>query len=266
MSSTALKRIALITAVIVCASVTWATAQPWLESPLRFSGWLRPFWPALAVTVLAAVAGVAFTLLTSRWDRIAAILASWASFIVFWSPDIWYVSALPLFAMLWYEASRRMQDDIHDRTTIRVNATLGRGVKLVLLGAFLMVSVGFYLLPANRSANIGTLSRGIQGSIDNAYDSEIVRAQLDQLPTSLQAQFKRDVAQSVDTYIQDSLGSWGGYVPPFLAFALFLALWSVSFILRELAIWLGVLFFSVLRMTKFIRVEEKDVKAEVVSL
>jgi len=266
MSGPAIKRIILITSVVVCAALTWAAAKPWLESPLRFSGWLRPFWPALAVTVLAAVGGLAFALLRSRWDRLAAILASWAAFIVFWSPDIWYVSALPVFGLLWYESSRRMQDDMHDRRRIRINAALGRGVKLILLGAFLMVSVGFYLLPANQSANIGTLSSGIQGSIDDAYDSELVRSQLDQLPTSLQAQFKRDVAQSVDAFIHEWLGNWGGYVPPFLAFALFLALWSVSFVFRELAIWLGTFLFAVLRWSGFIRIQEEDVKAEVVAL
>jgi hypothetical protein len=266
MSGPALKRIVLILAVVACAAITWATAEPWLESPFRFSGWLRPFWPALAVTVLAAVAGVAFTLLHSRWDRLAAVLASWASFIVFWSPDIWYVSALPLFGLLWYESSRRMQDDARDRLKVRINATLGRGVKLILLGAFLMVSVGFYLLPANRSADIGTLSRGIQGSIDDAYDSELVRGQLEELPSSLQAQFKQDIAESVDTFIHEWLGDWGGFVPPFLAFALFLTLWSVSFIFRELAIWLGTFLLAVLRRTKFISIEEKDVKAEVISL
>ncbi len=266
MGSASYKRIVLIVAIVICAALTWATAKPWLESPLRFSGWLRPFWPALSVTVLAAVAGVSFCLLQSRWDRLAAILASWAAFIVFWQPDIWYLSALPLFVLLWYESSRRIQDDMHDRRTVRINAALGRGVKLILLGAFLMVSVGFYLLPENRSADISTLSRGVQGSLDDAYDSKLVRGQLDELPVSLQAQFRNDIAQSVDEFFHNNLGRWSGYVPPFLAFALFLVLWSVSFILREVAIWLGVLLFKFLRVVKFIRIEEKEVKAEVITL
>jgi hypothetical protein len=264
MKPDAWKRIALIIVIVACATMTWATARPWLESPLRFSGWLRPFWPSLAVTVLAAVAGVAFTLLRSRWDRLAAILASWAAFILFWDADIWYLSALPLFGFLWYEASRRMQDDMHDRHTLRINAALGRGIKLILLGAFLMVSVGFFLLPANRSADIGTLSKGIRSGLDDAYDTTVVRDQLAQLPPSLQAQFKADLGKSVDDFIHQQLGGWGNYIPPFLAFALFLALWSVAFIFRELAIWLGTGLFWLLRATKFIKVEEKEVKALVV--
>ena len=266
MESASYKRIGLIVAVVVCAGFTWITAKTWLDDPLRFSDWLQPAWPALAVTILAAVAGVAFTLLESRWDRLAAILASWAVFIAFWAPDIWYVTALPLFGLLWYESSRRMRDDMNDRRTVRINAALGRGVKLILLGAFLMVSVGFYLLPANRAADIGTLSKGIQSGWDDAYDTAIVRDQLSQLPVSLQAQFKQDLAKSVDGFVHEQLGQWGNYVPPFLAFALFLAFWSVSFIFRELAIWLGVLLFTLFKVTGFIKVGERDVKAEVLSL
>jgi hypothetical protein len=260
------KRVALILSVILFSAITWATAHPWLDSPLRFSGWLRPFWPALAVTLLAAVAGVAFALLESRWDRLAAILGSWASFIVFWKPDIWYLSSLPLFAFLWYEASRRMQDDMSDRRKMRISAALGRGVKLILLGAFLMVSVGFYLLPANRKADATTVSKGIQSSLDDAYDTSIMRDQLSQLPASMQTQFKRDLAQSVDDAVRSWLGPWSGYIPPFLAFALFLAFWSVSFVFREIAIWLGAGLFMILRLTGFIRIEEKEVKAEVLTL
>lgn len=260
------KRIGLILAVVVCATLTWAAAKPWLDSPTRFSGWLEPFWPALAVTVLASVTGIAFALLASRLDRLAAVLASWATFIVFWRPDIWYVSALPLFVLLWYEASRRIRDDVHDRRKVRINAALGRGVKLILLGAFLMVSVGFYLLPASRGADLGTISEGLQSGLEDAYDSTLVRSQLEQLPPSLQAQFKRDMAEYIDAFVHDWLGPFKGYVPPFLAFALFLALWSVSFIFRELAIWLGLVLWALLKATKFITIEEEDVSMEVVRL
>lgn len=266
MTSQALKRISLIIAIVVCAALTWASAKPWLESPLRFSGWLRPFWPALAVTVLAAIAGVSFILLESRWDRLAAICASWATFILFWKPDVWYATALPLFAFLWYEASRRMRNDMLDRRKLRINSAIGHGATFVLLGAFLMVSLGFYLLPVNHTADVNVVRKGVQGSLDSAYDTQIVRSQLEQLPASLQAQFKKDIASSIDAFIHDSVGPWSAYIPPFLAFALFLSLWSVSFILRELAIWLGVGIFALLRLTKFIRIEQKDVTAEVVTL
>jgi hypothetical protein len=256
------KRIGTVLTVVILATLTWGATHEWLAGPHPFSDVMAMIRPAIALCVLAAVTGLAFAILSSRWDRWAIILASWATFIFFWPPDIWYVSALPLFVLFWHEAARRISDDLVDRRKVRISATLGRGVKLILLGAFLMVSVGFYLLPANREADLGVVSRGVQGALESAYDAPIVEQQLAELPPALQAQFRRDVAEYVDTAVQDWLGPYQGVVPPFLAFALFLALWSVSFVLKELAIWLGHGLLIILRLTKFVGIEERDVKAE----
>ncbi|MCC6405177.1 MAG: hypothetical protein IT405_02205 [Candidatus Yanofskybacteria bacterium] len=260
------KRIGLIVAVVLCATLTWATARPWLESPDRFSSFMAALWPSVAVVLLAAVAANAWMLLPRPVERLAAMLASWATFILFWRPDIWYLSVLPVLLFFWYEASRRIQGDMVDRRRLRVNATLGQGVKFILLGAFLMISLGFYLLPSSQQADFRVVSKGLQSSLESTYDQPLVQQQLSQLPAGMQAQVKRDLARFVDDWVKRVLGPLGPLVPPILAFALFLALWSVSFIFREVAIWTGVGIFALLKATKFVRVEEQDVKAEVLSL
>jgi hypothetical protein len=259
------KRIALISAVVLTSIITWATARVWLSGPSLF-GWTDILVPSLAVILMASVTGIAWVLLTHRWDRWAAILTSWVAFTLYWKPDIWYVSALPLFAGLWYEASRRVRDEVRNRRTLSVRASLGRGIKFILLGAFLMISVGFYLLPASRQTDLDDISRGIRGGIEDTYDTAFVRDQLNQLPPGAQAQVKRDIAQSVNDMVRKWLGPFAGYVPPILAFALFITLWSVSFIHREAAIWLGAGIWKILVMTKFITITEEDIKAQNVSL
>jgi len=256
------KRISFIIVVVAIATITWWFTHQWLVGPHPFSDFMSMIKPAVALSVLGMAVGLAFTLLPSRWDRWAIILASWATFIFFWQPDIWYVSALPLFALLWHEAARRISDDLVDRHKLRISATLGRGVKLILLGAFLMVSVGFYLLPANRLAGLSGVTEGVQGALESAYNIPVIEHQLSELPPALQAQFRRDLAESVDTTVQDWLGPYQRFVPPFLAFALFLALWSVSFALREVSIVLGQGVLAIMRATKFVSIQERDVKAQ----
>src|SRR3989304_9236150 len=168
------KRITVIVAVVAIATLTWWAAHAWLTGPSPFTDLSTMLVPAIALSALTAVAGLAFALLKSRLDRAAAMLASWATFIIFWAPDIWYATALPLFMFFWYEASRRAQDDLSDRRKVRINATLGRSVKLILLGVFLMVSLGFFLLPANRASDLGTVSRGVQGALGSAYEAPLV--------------------------------------------------------------------------------------------
>lgn len=266
METASYKRIALIVAVAVSSTLVWAAAKPWLESPVAFSGYMVLVWPAVALVFASALTGLAWMLLVRPIERIAATLASWASFIFFWKPDIWYVSVLPLFAFLWYESSRRVRNDLEDRHKVRVSTTLGTGMTPLLLGIFLMISLGFYLLPAYHTVTPGAVSVGVQGWLEGAYSQPLVEQQLSQLPPSMQAQVKRDLAKSVDDWVLRILGPLGPFVPPLLAFALFLVLWSVLFIFRELAIWFGVLLFKLLKAVGFIKVGEKDVKAEVITL
>jgi hypothetical protein len=268
MSPAHAKRIFLIIAIIAAATVTWWASHAWLSSPDRFTGYSILFWPSLAVSLLGAVAGLGWMLLERPVDRLAAILGSWATFIVFWSPDIWYLSVLPLFLLLWWESGRRMRDDLSDRRTLRINATLGRGVKLTLLGAFLMISLGFYLLPSTRTIGVSHISTGVREQVDQAYDNPLVQSQLatEEFPPAFQQQVRADLLARVDAVLRQWLGPLGPFLPPILAFVLFLAMWSVSFIFREVAIWLGMGLFALLRMSGFVRIGERDVTMKVLEL
>ncbi len=261
-----LKRIALITAIALSSTLLWAAAKPWLENPLRFAGYAIILWPALALVLQGAVAGVAWLMLDGVPERMAAILASWATFVIFWRPDIWYISMLPLFAGLWYLSARRIRNDITDRHKLRITTSLGTGMTPLYLGTFLMLSLGFYLLPAYHTVGAGDVSAGVQSQIQSAYDNPLITAQLDTLPAGMRVQVKADLSQQADVYVKRFLGPLGPFLPPLLAFALFLVLWSFLFIFRELAVWTGALLFWVLKTTKFVRIEEKDIKAQVLVL
>lgn len=260
------KRGAIILTVIAVSTFAWAVARPWLDSPVRFSSLAVIIWPSVAFVLLAAVVGMAWVLLDKPLDRLIAILGSWGTFVVFWPANIWYVSLLPLFVFLWYEAGRRIRDDLATRHTLKMNIVLNGGVKWILLGAFAMVSLGFYLLPSSQALTLKSISSGIQSSVKSAYDNPVVMQQLSQLPPASQQEFKSSVAKNIDATVHQWFGGLAPYVPPLLAFALFLTLWSVAFIFRELAIWLGVLIFAILKITGFIRLEEESVKAEVLKM
>jgi hypothetical protein len=260
------KRIGLIVATILAAVLFWGTAEPWLANALRFEDWRAALWPSLALVLLTAVAGISLMLLQSRWDRSAAILASWASFLLFYEPNLWYASVLPVFFWFWYEASRRMRDDLSDRRRIRVNATLGRALKLVLLGAFLMVSMAFYLQILEEDSGQKTVQRVIAGGVSLVYDNATVARELEKLPDIVRGTVKQAVTARVEGWVQQQLGGYAFLAPPVLAFTLFFTLWALSFIFREFAIWLGVVIFGVLRRTGFVTVERSQVTAETLAL
>lgn len=266
MLNASLKRGVIIVAVVLTATLVWATAKPWLESPVRFASYTILLWPSLALILASAVAGLAWMTLESPRDRLAAAVASWASFVLFWSPDIWYLTLLPIFVGLWHLSAQRTRTDLADRHTIRITTSLGAGLTPLMLGTFLMLSMGFYLLPANQEMSVSEVSQGIQEQVENAYDNPIVKSQFDQLPPAMRSQVKADLGKGIDQYVRRFLGPFEQLLPPLLAFGLFLVLWSVLFIYRELAIRCGAIVFWVLKRSGFLRIEEKAVKAEVIVL
>lgn len=267
-SKTTVKRIALILSVVACATAVWWASHVWLTQPGRFSEFSTWLLPGVAVIVMGAVVMVAFALMERRSEWLAASLASWATLVLFWRPDIWYLSVLPFFLLFWHEAWRRVRADMADRRKIRINATLGAGMKMVLLGAFLMMSMGFYLLPSTRAINAGSVSQDLSQQVDVAYENPIVQSQLavEQFPEQFHQKVKEDFLARVDGIIRDWLGPLSPYLPPILAFVLFLALWSVAFVFREFAIWLGVLLFWLQKTTGFVRIDTEQVPHEVLRL
>jgi hypothetical protein len=259
------KRISISVAVVVVSMLTWWVSRSWLNAGSPFTDYSGALWPAILLTLQAAVVGLAWMLLDRPLDRLAAILASWASFILFFTPNIWYVSALPVFVAFWYVGSRRIQHDIHERSKLRVWSGLDRGVRLVLLGSYLMISLGFFLLPVSKATDVNAISKGIQGTATSTYDSQLVKDQLGQLPQSQQTVVKEQLGSQIDAQVHRWLGPLGPYLPPILAFGLFLVLWGFSFIFRELGLALAVALFALLKATGFVTVGEKDVKAEVIA-
>ncbi|HUO75331.1 MAG TPA: hypothetical protein VMU12_00185 [Candidatus Paceibacterota bacterium] len=260
------KRISLIIAVVVVSMLTWWAASTWLSGPGPFTDYVGMIFPAVMIIVLSAVVGIAWLLLEHPLDRVAAILASWASFVIFFSPDVWYLSILPVFTGFWYIGSRRIQHDIMEHTKIRIWSGLDRGVRLVLLGVYLMISLGFFLMPIGHTADVNLISRGLQDSVKSSYSSQLVQSQLNQLPQSQQTQVETQLTKQIDTQVHQWLGPLAPYLPPLLAFGFFLILWGFSFIFRETGLALAVPLFALLKATGFVTVGEKDVKADVVTL
>ena len=260
------KRLALIASTAMLSALMWWVSHRWLGTEGRFSDWQLFLWPFIAIIIVGAISGLALLLLQSRWDRLAVTLSAWATLPIFFTPNIWYLSILPVFAFFWLDASRRMQREASERHKFRIRGILGAGVRLILLGIFLMTSLGFYLTPVGSAVNVETITRGIQNSLDDTYDSALVRGQLADLPPSLQSQFRRDLAQAVEENAQRWLGPISPALPPLFALALFLGLWGVMVFVREPTLWVATGLFTLMRRTGFVTVTEEQVPKEVVSL
>ena len=104
-----------------------------------------------------------------------------------------------------------------------------------------------------------------RGSLEDAYDSPFVRDQIASAgggPEPVQARTGK-----IRGRLHPQVARTGFRVhPAIFLLALFLTLWGVSFIFREVAIWTGAGIWAVLKMTKFVSVAEEDGKVETIML
>jgi hypothetical protein len=252
----------LAIASILASCVVWWAAQDWLHTPDRFTSFEAMAWPALAIALATSVVLVAWVLMTSRMLRLLATLGSWATFILFFDPNIWFLSVLPVMALLWFEAGRRIEHDLQDRLTIRIGTTVRQAGKLILVGYFLMISLGFFLMPSSQEAGIESVQEGVRTSVESSYKQDLVVRQLSQLPQSAQAQIRKEIGAQIDTWVERLLGPFSSFIPPILAFVLFLSLYGVNIIFRLVAEPMAVLWFKLLLALGFVRIVSVQVESQ----
>jgi hypothetical protein len=265
-SSPSVKQAVLVIASILASCVVWWAAQAWLHEPDRFTSLRVMALPLLEIALATSVTLIAWVLLGNYRYRLAATLGSWATFILFFDPNLWFLSVLPVMAYFWFEAGRRVDHDLQDRLKVRIRVTVRQAGRLILVGYFLMISLGFFLMPSSQEVGIETVQEGVRTSVESTYKQDLVAKQLAQLPKSAQAQIRKDIGGQIDMWVERLLGPFGTFIPPILAFMLFLSLYSVSLLFRLIAEPVAVMLFEVLLKMGFVKIVSVQVSSEGIQL
>lgn len=247
---------------ILASCATWWSAQVWLHTPDRFTSLNAMILPLVVIAFATSIVLVAWVLIDSRTHRLIATLGSWAVFTLFFDPNIWFLSVLPVMALLWFEAGRRIEHDLRDRLTIRIATTVRQAGKLILVGYFLMISLGFFLMPSSQEAGVQSVQEGVRTSVESSYKQDLVARQLSQLPQSAQAQIRKEIGNQIDMWVERLLGPFGELIPPILAFVLFLSLYGVNILFRLIAEPMAVAWFKLLLMLGFVRIVSVQVESQ----
>ncbi len=260
----------------------------------------KPIKLAIWHGVVAAVS-FGFWFDVSRWLQAAAIEKDFVSYAVITFGFIvalvalgfmifekkWLVLSLPGMVALAYVANLgwsqleligllilfllafKSYSDILRETRQRIKITLSEilrhGIFPFILGMFILLSFAAFQSPAfDRFENLKGLPPETQNYIkviaENMVGHKIEGSE--QEKKVIINQISAEVTREFNT----ALGPYFKYAPPVLAFTLFLILWSVSWIFIWLSVLAGMLIFFILKKTGFVRIEEKEVKAEVLNV
>jgi len=172
------------------------------------------------------------------------------------------LAVLVLFGFnLW--SATRVRREINERRILNIPDAFYHGLMPVVLGLFVMISFAAYQSPLlNEIKSAQKLPNQSQvffrQIIDKTFGQKIEAStpqQRNKLITEITSQTFQEFNSILKPYFQ--------YAPPVLAFSLFLILWGISFIFVWLGILAGLILYWVLKKVNIIKIEKKEVQAEI---
>ena len=167
-----------------------------------------------------------------------------------------------LFILLNIYAQINAADEITERNKINIRRSLNVGLFPVVMAFFLIISFAAYQSPGIKNLkNVKQLPSQSEVFIKTII-AKTAGSYVEGSPSEKQGIINQISNQTLQS-INDFLRPYFKYSPPLVAFGLFLILWGISWIFVWLSVLLGMLIFWILKKTKVVKIEERDVKAEV---
>ncbi len=260
------KKVILIIVVGIMACLFWFWAKPWIESPGRFLEigiWLKPL---ITFVVLTSAIGLSFLLLKDYALKILISALVGLPFFFVFGFNQFYLGAFVLMVLLFMYGMRNIQAETGERTKINIRVIMQRGLPRIVTAMLVMVSFAFFFSPnIQASAKNGQLPPSFKQVIERTVDS-FLGGQIKNLSPQERQQVKSQTVSQVMEQFAEFLGPYVQYLPPILAFGLFLILQGLSFIFVWLAVLVSALLFATLKRTGFFKIGAVSVEAEKIEL
>lgn len=256
------KKLVIFTVIFLLSIVFWVAVKAWLEGPVKFADWQVWSWPLTGLIVLAALTAVAFLLIREiLWRVVISVLIGLAFLLVF-DFNVLYPGTFSVLILLHLLAARNVHRESSQRTVMNMGRILRYGLPWVITPLLIMTSFAYYLDPAVQAgARAGQLPPTVRQTIAKTVDAFLV-SELAELPPAQRQQTKNQIIAETERQLTNLAKPYFQYLPPVLAFGLFLILQGLSFIFIWPAIWLGQGLFAIIRRAGFVKIVEKEVKAQ----
>ncbi len=227
----------------------------------------QQLWIAPIILLVFLSSLILITLLLAGSYRILLLIVALVSlpFLVFFGFRSLYLYAIGI-TTLFYGLSRwRINSELSTYRKIGIYIIGARNMWLIVTPFLVMTSFAYYATPAvQQVAEEGTLPVAIQNLVENTAGF-ILEQQIIELPAGQQIQTKDKVVTQVIRGFSSIIKKNVSYVPPLLAFGLFLVLEGLSLIFVYLSMALSVFIFYLLKRHKFFSIDKKTAEVEVLN-
>lgn len=169
-----------------------------------------------------------------------------------------------ILVMLFYHAQDMVSGEIKERIKMNSRLLVKKGLANFMVGFLILMSFGAYQSPAIESfKNLQELPSATNIFVRTIAE-QTLSGQLKGVDPKDKEVILNQVSQEIIREANLFLQPYFQYVPPGLAFGLFLVLWGVGWVFIWLSVFLGMAIFWILKKTNFFKIEERDVKAETI--
>ena len=216
----------------------------------------------LAFVLLIGIIALGYVLFPARRRAVSISIIVGLVFLIFLGFTWLNLLAVFGFWLFNFYAATNVKSEMTGRTKLNPRIALMSGLYPIIIGFFLMISFAAYQSQVAKDIEkTERLPSQIQTFIQQ-ITNQMFGPNIEGSPKQKQAVLNQ-VANEAYAGINNFFQPYFKYTPPILSFALFLILIGLSWIFAWVAMIIGLILFWILKKTRVIRIEERDVKAEV---
>ena len=247
--------------VMVVAVALWFDVAAWLKV-VSVEGDFASY-AVVFFALLVSLVGLGFVMFpVKRWALTFSLLI-WGMFVVNFGWSYLYLIGLGILILAALRSVADVKGEVSERIKIKSRVILRRAVLPIILGLFVLTSFAAYESPAfDKFRNMDSLPGETEGYIKTVVENTIgrnIKVRNETERRSVIDQVSKETTRELNTF----LSPYFKYAPPVLAFALFLILWGLSWVFIWISVGVGTFVFWILKRSGFIKIEERDTRAEI---
>lgn len=255
-----MRKLILVGITGISAFAFWWRTEPWINDSSRFSDVSAWLWPLILFILLSALFCLSFLLLPQKL-RLLTVSLNLIAFVVFFGVKEVLLLAVAIPFLFQLSAISVIENESENRLKFKFRSILRPGMARLITSLLILVSFAYFLSPviqssAEKKEIPPVIQKTIQMLVGN-YVGEDLGAESPRLKAETTSLLLREVSDFLQPYFK--------FLPPILAFALFIVLQGLSVIFVWLSILLAFIIFMILKMTGLVKIEKESKEAEKIS-
>lgn len=260
------KKIGILVSTAVVSIWFWFLANDWILSPSKFRDIDSLVFLIIAFSILVSFIALGFLFLDKYPLKVILIFLSVLPIFFVFKFDPLYLLAITILFWIQLYASKNIKDEAEERNKINIRIILRRGVPPIITSLFVVLSFAYFLSPSVQAiVEERTLPPTFRQTIRKVAGT-LFENDFQNVPPSERESITEQATEETFRRLNSFIQPFITFVPPLLAFGLFLTLQSLIFFFIWIVVLFGMIIFKILEATGFFTKKEIDVKSEVIEI